>query len=367
MVVTFYQNLMKKIVNRVLLAMLIVPLLSCIDLIDIEGPRVAKRLVVEGWITNDPELSYVQLSYTVPFSNTFPYTASNPPISKANVRIISDDMRTIIRFRETSPGHYTAMDVGEIGTKYILEIIIDDKFYRSDAQEMMAVPTLERLGYELVQKTSVRENATGSFFEVKEYAFEVYAYSEDPANENNYYYWKANGITEILTKPVGDLPCDECTCYFNDNSLNQGIRLEDDELINGSNFRKKVATVPLNRITKYWTNVYQYSLTRDAFEYWNKVYDQHENVGSIFDPAPSQIQGNIYAVSPSDIPEDKDEIVYGFFFASAVSKQDLLLDRSLEAGKLGIVPQNLIPLEEGDCRQLFPGSYSEPVPPPFQH
>lgn len=59
----------------------------------------------------------------------------------------------------------------------------------------------------------------------------------------------------------------------------------------------------------------QYSLTQDAYKYWNAISKQQEASNYFFNPIESQVKGNMLCTS------DKDELVFGFFGASALTEK----------------------------------------------
>ncbi len=58
---------------------------------------------------------------------------------------------------------------------------------------------------------------------------------------------------------------------------------------------------------KHYFTLYQSAMTRDAIEYWRKVDILANQVGSIFDTPPAEINGNIKNLN------NQDEKVYGYF------------------------------------------------------
>jgi hypothetical protein len=59
--------------------------------------------------------------------------------------------------------------------------------------------------------------------------------------------------------------------------------------------------------------VKQYAISQAAYEFWKMHDDLSENAGTLFDPIPSQVTGNIYNLN------DPEEPVMGYFEASGVS------------------------------------------------
>jgi len=66
--------------------------------------------------------------------------------------------------------------------------------------------------------------------------------------------------------------------------------------------------------------VRQYALTQEEFEYWNSLAKTTERTGSLFDPQPAQVTGNIKAV------DDARELVFGYFSAANQQEQRLFVN-----------------------------------------
>jgi hypothetical protein len=58
---------------------------------------------------------------------------------------------------------------------------------------------------------------------------------------------------------------------------------------------------------RHYFNVYQYSLTEDNYLYWENIRKVANQQGSIFDPPPAPISGNMFN------PNDPEELVLGYF------------------------------------------------------
>ncbi len=65
----------------------------------------------------------------------------------------------------------------------------------------------------------------------------------------------------------------------------------------------------------YSSLIRQYALTESTFSYWRNLEILNENSGSLFDPPPAAVLGNISNVNNNDEP------VLGFFQVSGVSEK----------------------------------------------
>lgn len=94
--------------------------------------------------------------------------------------------------------------------------------------------------------------------------------------------------------------------------------------------------------------VSQYTLSYRAYDFWKQIQQQRSSVGSIFDPPPSEIKGNIIA-------EDDSKAALGFFRASSVATRHIMIDNNRFPSKKALA-------RTGDCREIY--SQSTAVRPP---
>lgn len=67
---------------------------------------------------------------------------------------------------------------------------------------------------------------------------------------------------------------------------------------------------------KYSINVYQFAIGEEEFNFWSQLRRNTESIGTIFDPQPSQVDGNIHSIS------SPGENALGYFsIGSAVEKR----------------------------------------------
>ncbi|HUR10506.1 MAG TPA: DUF4249 domain-containing protein, partial [Flavitalea sp.] len=73
---------------------------------------------------------------------------------------------------------------------------------------------------------------------------------------------------------------------------------------------------------KYSVMVRQYSLTKEGFEFWQDVKKNSEQLGTIFDPLPSQTVGNIHCIT------NPQETVIGFISAGSAVEKRIFITRA---------------------------------------
>ncbi|MCR5888801.1 DUF4249 domain-containing protein [Hymenobacter sp. J193] len=99
---------------------------------------------------------------------------------------------------------------------------------------------------------------------------------------------------------------------------------------NTLNLSQNVASVQITELfddspklpIKYSIQVKQYALTPEEYQYWEELRKNTENIGSLFDPLPTQLTGNVHNVA------DPTEPVLGFIGAQSVTEQRIFIDRA---------------------------------------
>ena len=113
------------------LASLLILLSSCQEVIELDlNEGEAQRLVVNGWMTDQPGRQEVQLSLTTSY-----FFNEEPPTVSDAIVTVSDGTDTWT-FAEEAPGTYRPSTdvVGEAGKTYTLNIDYDGETYQASAK-----------------------------------------------------------------------------------------------------------------------------------------------------------------------------------------------------------------------------------------
>jgi hypothetical protein len=277
-------------------------------------------LTVEGLInTSGVDSTIIRVSRTVKLTSK---VAIQPEL-KAVLTIESNDnaiKRTLI---ERGSGIYYSLPFALDATKqYRLRIRTSaGKEYLSDFTEVKVSPPIDAIGFE-AQSSGV----TG---------VQVYANTHDATNKSRYYKWdyvetykyNTNNFSSYTTdgksiRPRNFPTEDIYNCWRTINS-NNIVLASTAKLTNDV-----IAKAPIQKIVpnderlglRYSIMVNQQVLTKDAFDFWEILRKNTEQVGSIFDAQPSQLQGNVHAVS------NPAEIVIGFISAGTIQRKRIFID-----------------------------------------
>jgi hypothetical protein len=183
---------------------------SCVERIEVTLDETYTRLVVDGYVATDTNVSSVTLTH----SSDYFYNQPSPPVTGAQVTI--NDGSVVIPLVETKPGIsgiYLADSsfMGEIGKTYTLEVQLEEaingKTDYSASCRMMSVARLDSISFEFQPDWG------------KEGFWLIKIYAQEPADEINYYllrYYR-NGVlkTDSIKKYV--VSDDK---YFNGSYIN---------------------------------------------------------------------------------------------------------------------------------------------------
>jgi hypothetical protein len=289
-------------------------------------------LVVEGFINTGLKATVIKLSRTASMGKAFKINAE----LKAKVSIEGETNSTYMLLEKPN-GIYSSLPLNlPINERYRLRIkTANGKEYLSDFTEVKNSPPIDSVSWR-------KENG----------GVQIYVNTHDPKNNTHYYQWDYKETWEIYSpflsnleykadhlpqSYVGVLPRRkfkygaierakyyDSACWKSDSLkqilLGTSIKLSEDII-----HLKPITYIPpaAEKICfKYSILVKQTSLTKEAFEYLQNMKKSSEQLGSIFDPQPSDISGNIHCVT------HPDELVVGYISAGDVTEKRIFINTS---------------------------------------
>jgi len=248
-------------------------------------------LVVEGAINAGADSTTITLSRTVNISSKI---TANPELHA--IVAVQSDQNVSYPLTETTKGNYVCAGLNLDSThNYRLSIkTSNNEQYLSDFVPVENSPPIDSITYTI--------GASG---------VNVFSDTHDPKNNIRYYRWdyqetwiivsdyesffKSNGDT-VLSRPPND---EIYECWQTDTSsniiINSSAKLAKDVIVN--NPIAFVSSTGGKLGIEYSILVRQYALTADAYTFWTNLKKNTEQLGSIFDAQPSQINGNIHCVT----------------------------------------------------------------------
>lgn len=287
-------------------------------------------LVVEGIINKGPGETYIELSRTNKLE------ASGKLYERGATVAVEGSDNSSFNLQETGVARYTASLNLNTAIQYRLSIKTKDgKEYISDLASVKTTPPIDSISWQ-------RESD----------GVQLYINTHDPQNQTRYYLWDYQetyefhspfrSVLKFVTRqgPSGttiaaidyinplthqpDTTIFKCWKSFNSTQLIIGssVKLSQD-LIYKPLFKIPVDDRKISVL--YSINLRQFALTKEGYEFLEKMKKNTEENGSIFDPQPSQLKGNIHCVT------NPDEPVLGFINISSVEEKRLFI-RSTEVG-----------------------------------
>jgi hypothetical protein len=282
---------------------------GCITEFIPETDEATNLLVVEGVITDQYRTNKILISRSLPLGKL----VSPKPLKGCHVTI-TDENNIVYTLKEYPTGTYLTDSTkfcGHVGGKYILRIVTGNLTYVSSPMEMVPVPPVDSLFYEKV--VIIEENDYGR----PEEGCKIYLNTYDPDQKCLFYRWEFTETWEFRLP----FAVPNAVCWITKPS--QQIFIRNTSIYDQS----RVTKLPLIYITNetdrlkaiYSILVKQYSMTRDEYNYWEKLQNVSQNVGGLYDVTPMTISSNIRNLY------DPDELILGYFSVSAVSEKRLFI------------------------------------------
>ena len=272
-------------------------------------------LVIEGVINSGSDSTIIKLSRTVNVLNS---NTVSPELHA--LLTVESDQDNVYPLIETTNGRYTSPGLNlDNSRKYRLRIKTQtNKEYLSDFVQVVNSPAIDTISY------AIQSNGVS-----------IYSNTHDPNNATRYYRWdyqetwefhsdffsqfKSNGDTVLYRDLVND---NIYQCWGNQASstiiLGSSAKLIKDVIVNNP-----ITFVPSGSekfTSRYSILVRQYALTGEAYNFWQNLKKNTEELGSIFDAQPSQLKGNIHSTT------DSREPVIGYISVGSISSQRIYIN-----------------------------------------
>ena len=282
-------------------------------------PKPSGYLVVEGFI-NAQGPTQIRLSRTTALEQKQTFKAE----LNATVKIEGDDNSTAT-LSNAPNGIYSGTASINSGRKYRLRIKTrDSKEYLSDFVSVKITPPIDSVSWKEEEK-----------------GVQIYVDTHDPENKTIYYQYDYDETWEIRSAYYAAFKVERIdpitgkifiretnpqdpqifTCWKYDTSVN---------IILGSSAKLEKDIIHLNPILfiptkderigiRYSIQLRQYALDKEGYEFMEQMKKNTEGLGTIFDPQPSLLKGNIHSIS------DPNEIVIGYVNATTVREERIFI------------------------------------------
>jgi hypothetical protein len=276
---------------------------GCID--SFNPPEVNSTnsfLVFDGYVNaNGTDTSWVRLSRTQRIQDNQPAPYENG----ASVWVESE--RGLIYqfqpYQAVRGTYYLPPQSLSFAQNYRVSISLGEKVYQSDWQTFSASPPIDSVTYKVTDESGVQ----------------IYVHTHDPLNNTRFYKWTFEETWEYTSplysslEVVNDTIVPRITPIYRcwDDRVATNINIFTTATLSEDIVKyHPIAYVPAaseKLLRTYSILVHQQTLTREGYDYWSELARNNETNGSIFDPFPSQLTGNIRSI------DDPSEKVFGFF------------------------------------------------------
>ena len=308
---------MKSITYLLILCLLVT---GCVEQFIPEIAEDQNLIVVDGIITDQPGVYTIKLSKSSPLGSKI----LTKPLTGCTVSI-TDDLNNTVYLTESKllaeSGTYFTDPLnfsGVPGRKYVLEIKTNNSTtthytYRSLPMEMIPVPRIDSLFYKKV-------TISGKTVE----GCQIYLNTHDQADNCRFFRWDYTETWKFQLPLYATIL--NRTCWITNNSKRINIKntsvLSENRI---NNFPLVFISNETDRLSvRYSILVNQFSVSEDEYNYWEKLQNIAEEVGSLYDITPSSVSGNIYCV------EDRDEQVLGYFSVSSKHSKRIYIEENFK-------------------------------------
>lgn len=274
-------------------------------------------LVVDGFLNTGSDTSIFMLSRTQNINQN-----DNPVIETGAAVSIEKESGETRSFTEISKGKYI-LPPGQFDPlrKYSLKIkTANGSEYTSDFVIVTKTPPIDSISYKV---EPVRNSMV------------FYANAHDVLNQTHFYRWKLEETWEYQATYASVLEVVAGQIVLRNEDINRCWKTNKSaNIILGSTIKQSsdvVKELPINVVPissnklyiKYSMLLKQYALSREAFEYLTALSKTTQLTGSLFDPQPYLLTGNIKCTT------NPDELVFGYFSAGTEEKKRILISPGL--------------------------------------
>lgn len=285
-------------------------------------------LVVEANLNPGPDEATIKLSRTSKLSEG----NSIKPQNGAFVTVEGKDnsSRTMV---DVGSGKYFSSNLDLIpGNEYRLRIRIGASEYVSEYVKAKITPPIDSIGLEKV-----------------DIGARIFVNTSDPTNSTRYYRWEYGETWQIRSyffstiilenghfRPRVFPAEDVSNCWKYDSSttilLGNSTKLQNDiiskaPLVNIYSGSDKLSV-------RYSMLLRQYALDQGAYNFYELMKKNTEEIGSLFNPQPSEVRGNITCIT------DPSEYVLGYVTASTIQSKRVFFDNVVWDFRMSCEPKD---------------------------
>ncbi|MBX7125942.1 MAG: DUF4249 domain-containing protein [Cyclobacteriaceae bacterium] len=307
---SFSQTILKLLVCSVLLCGCIDPYKPAVK------TGAASQLVVTGYLNSQDGSAKIQLSNSQDIYN------SDLPTNITGAQVtIESDAGGVAHLTETSPGSYELSGQPvDPNKKYRLTILTSDgERYESAYSQGRNSPAID--------------SVTWSLDDFKN-GVDIKLFTHDESGQTKFYRWDYEETWQYHSAYQSVLYYDPATSGLfrrEDDIYNCWHTVPGFKIITASTSQLTENKVPGQSVVfiprsspklllKYSVLIRQFAISEDEYNYWENLRKNTENLGTLFDPLPSQLTGNILCTS------NPNKLVIGYFSVLSATEKRLFID-----------------------------------------
>ncbi|MEO5582054.1 MAG: DUF4249 domain-containing protein, partial [Saprospiraceae bacterium] len=298
-------------ISLALISLLSFGFAGCLVEIPYDTTLQSQALVISGGVNDLKENQTIYLSKTLAYGV--------PPALQegAKVTVVENNIKEYV-FGETQPGVYV-LDKNKYepktGGTYFVRLELNGITYQSDPETLMPRVIPDSLSWSVGLKTVLSDIGLPREIDV----LKVQVHSPLINSEKNLFLkWDVLTSFQFTTMYECNQFHTLFTCFYSKPLNPSELKIFSNQ-DKGLNYLKnqEVAVETLFPNYKFveihYYSVYQHRISEQAYEYYRKLRLLSEQNGTIFDPIPASVHGNVYNT------KDKNESVLGYFQVSSVS------------------------------------------------
>lgn len=269
-------------------------------------------LVVDGFINSSDNIATVRLTKATALSDE-----SEEEISVNALVQVEDENGFAQTLDAQGSGSYSLSPIQlSPDMKYRLSIIRNEKTYYSEFITLEPCPQIDSITWK-----SSRQSA----------GINVFVNTHDDGGQSKYFRWTYDETWEYTSRygtnykiVNGSIVHQELPlgrCWISKPSTE--ILVGSTQLLSTNIIREFPLTfIPVGSqkvSVRYSVLVRQHALSKEAYDFWMQLKKSTESLGSLFDPMPSQVLGNVYSAS------DATEPVLGYFSGGEVTSKRIFI------------------------------------------
>ncbi|WP_026968344.1 DUF4249 family protein [Algoriphagus terrigena] len=336
-------------------------LIACVDEIYLDIPAADSNLVIDAWLGPSTGQSYVKVYRSAPFLSD----AINPEYTNVVVdRIFVEDESGLKTYFWNVPDTafiYRAQEVREFqsGEKYRLTVITREKEEYQSAWVTMPEPSVvEEMEIDPQEKPLIVYSSNVPMT-INAVVADLKLRISNPSAEEVGFYIETDGISEVFA--TSDSENCTCNCYRPVPGMFGGMNLASSEYQQDNISSVKVGELNVTSLGRFYSNSKVKTVPKENLEYLRLIDKQQRSTGSIFDPAPFKIKGNIKSLT------NPEQEVMGNFMVF----QETIFSQMLYRAEIFRLNPNLsfsfepIPHVDSNCNTYYTDTLL-PIPEPFK-